>query len=45
MGYNVVCNPKGTVPNEPLDSAPGKEIYPPILITLEIHVGQVKIER
>ena len=45
MGYNVACNPIKTGPNAHLASAPGKEIHPPILITLAIHGGQVKIER
>ena len=42
MGYNVACNPIGTVPNAPLSSAQGKELHPPILSTLVIHGGQVK---
>ena len=29
MRYNVARNPLGTVPNAPLASATGKEIYPP----------------
>ena len=43
MGYNEAHNPVVTVPNEPLVSSLGKELHPPILITLSIHVGQVKI--
>ena len=45
MGYNVARNPIGTVPNAPLAFATGKEPQPPILRTLVIHGGQVKIER
>ena len=47
MGYNVACNPIGTVPNALLSSAPGKELHPLILITLSIHGVQVvrEIER
>ena len=45
MGYNVVLNPIGMVPNTPLSSALGKELHPPIFITLDIHGGQHKIER
>ena len=45
MGYNVARNPIGTVPNAPLASAPGKELHLPILSTLAIHGGQVKIDR
>ena len=45
MGYNLVRNPIGTVSNAPLASAPGKELHPPILSTLEINGGQVKIDR
>ena len=44
MGYNVACNPKGTVPDAPLASAPGKEPHPPILSKIEIYVFQVKRE-
>ena len=40
--YNVAHNPLGTVPNVPLASAPGKELYPLILIILAIHGVQVK---
>ena len=43
MGYNVVRNPIGTVPNVPLDSTLGKELHPLILIMLAIHGGQVNI--
>ena len=43
MGYNVARNPRGTVPNAPLASAPGKELHPPILRTLLVHGCQVKI--
>ena len=45
MGYNVAHNPIGTFPSAPLTSAPGKELQPPILNMIEIHGGQVKIER
>ena len=45
MGYNGARNPIGTVSNAPLASAPGKELHPPILSTLEINGGQVKIDR
>ena len=41
MWYNVARNPLGTVPNAPLASDPGKEIYPPILKILVMHRGQV----
>ena len=43
-GFNVACNLIGTVPNVPLDSAPGKELHPPILSPLEKHGGKVKRE-
>ena len=42
MVYDVAHNPKGTVPNAPLASDPGKELHPPILITLAIHGGHFK---
>ena len=45
MGYNVARNPIGMVPNAPLASAPGKELHPPILITIALNGGQVKRER
>ena len=45
MGYNVASNPIGAVPNASLASDPGKELHPPILITLLINGGQVKRER
>ena len=45
MGYNVARNPIGTVPNEPLASARGKELHPPIFITLVIHGVQDNRER
>ena len=45
MGHNVAHNPTGTVPNESLASALGKELHPPVLITLAIHGVQVKRER
>ena len=41
MGYNVARNPMGMVPNALLASALGKEIHPPILITIKIHRGHV----
>ena len=43
MGYNVSRNPIGTVTNAPIASTPGKELHPPILSTLAIQGGQVKI--
>ena len=45
MGYNVAPNLIGMVSNAPLASAPGKELHPPVLSTLVIHGGQVKIYR
>ena len=45
MGYNLAHNPIGMVPTAPLSSTLGKELHPPILSTLAIHGGQVKIER
>ena len=45
MGDNLARNPIGMVNNEPLASAPGKELHPVILSTLVIHGGQVKRER
>ena len=44
MGYNVARNPIWTMPNTPLASDPGKELHPPVLSTLAIHGGQVKID-
>ena len=41
--HNVSRNPIGMVPNVPLASDLGKESHPPILITLDMHGGQVKI--
>ena len=43
MGYNVARNPIGTLTNAPIASTPSKELHPPILSTLEIQGGQVKI--
>ena len=43
MGYNLARNPIGTVHNASLASALGEELHPPILRTLAIHGGQVKI--
>ena len=43
--YKVVCNPFGTVTNAPLSSSMGKELHPPILSMLSMHIGNVKIER
>ena len=45
MGYNIARNPIGTASNAQLDFAPGKELHPSILSTLEIHGGQVKRNR
>ena len=45
MGYNVAHNPIGAVPNAPMASAPGKELHPLILSTLEIHGKQVTRDR
>ena len=45
MGYNVACNPIGTVPNALLSSAPGKELHPLTLSMIDMHGGQVKIYR
>ena len=42
--HNVTRNPKGTVPNAPLASAPGNEFHPPILISLALHGGKVQKE-
>ena len=44
MGYNVARNLLGTVPNAPLASPLGKELYPPILSMLAMHGDQVKRE-
>ena len=43
MVYNVTCNTIGAVPNAPLASSTGKELYPPILIWIVIH--RIKVIR
>ena len=43
--YKVARNPLGTVPNAPLASGTGKELYPPTLSMIWIHGGQVKRDR
>ena len=43
--YKVAHDLLETVPNAPLASAPGKKIHPPTLRMLEMHGGQVKIDR
>ena len=43
--HNVARNPIRKVPNTLLASAPGKELHPPILITPDMHGGQVNIYR
>ena len=45
MGYTVALNPIWTVPNAPLASASSKQLHSPVLSTLAINGGQVKIYR
>ena len=42
---NVASNTIGAVPNVHLDSAPGGKSHPLILVTIDIYVGEVKIDR